>query len=173
MGAKTLLDSGTLDVARFSDHASGEWLPPTYANGPLNVSNGFARQAKVLSFARQAAGQLGAIQMDRLGDIDVNPVTGRVYVALANSTRREAGNESGPNPRAPNPMGHIVEIVEDGDDNGATTLTWQIFMLCGDPADASQGIYFEGFDASRVSKVVNPDNLALDRYGNLLIATDG
>ncbi len=46
-------------------------------------------------------------------------------------------------------------------------------MLCGDPADEAQGAYFAGFDTSRVRKVANPDNLAFDQHGNLLIATDG
>ena len=172
-GAKQLLDSGTLYVAKFNDDGTGEWMPLVYESGPLNATNGFTSQADVLLFARQAGDLLGATQMDRPEDIDINPLTGKVYVALTNNTRREAGSENGPNPRAPNPMGHIVEIVEDGNDNGATSFTWQIFMLCGDPADQSQGAYFAGFDTSKVSKIANPDNLAFDGYGNLLIATDG
>ncbi len=94
-------------------------------------------------------------------------------MALSNNTRREAGRETPANPHAPNPMGHIVEIVEDGNDTGATPLKRQIFMLCGNPADASHGAYSAGSDTSRVSEVANLDNLAFDRHGNLLIATDG
>lgn len=168
-----LLDSGTLYVAKFNDDGTGEWMPLVYDQGPLNASNGFTSQADVLLFTRQAADLLGATQMDRPEDVDINPLTGKVYVALTNNTRREAGSENGPNPRAPNPMGHIVEIVEDGDDNGATTFRWQIFMLCGDPSDPAQGAYFAGFDTSKVSKIANPDNLAFDQRGNMLIATDG
>ena len=100
--------------------------------------------------------------MDRPEDIEVNPLTGKVYVALTNNTRRQAGQESAPNPRAPNPMGHIVEITESGNDNGATRFRWEIFMLCGDPSDPSHASYFSGFDASRVSRIANPDNLAFD-----------
>lgn len=173
MSNRDLLDSGTLYVAKFNDDGSVEWLPRAYDTGPLNATNGFNSQAEVLLFARQAADLLGATQMDRPEDIDINPVTSKVYVALTNNTRRAAGNENGPNPRAPRPMGHIVEIIEDGNDNGATAFSWQIFMLCGDPADESQGAFFAGFDTSRVSNVANPDNLAFDQYGNLLIATDG
>ncbi len=171
--ASTLLDSGTLHVAKFNDDGSGDWMPLVHGEGPLDMSNGFASQADILLFPRQAADLLGATQMDRPEDVDINPVTGKVYVALTNNTRRTAGSEDAANPRAPNPMGHIVEITEAGDDNGATRFNWEIFMLCGDPADETQGAYFAGFDTSRVSKIANPDNLAFDKNGNLLIATDG
>lgn len=171
--AKTLLDSGTLYVAKFNDDGSGEWMPLVYENGPLNASNGFTSQAEVLLFPRQAADLLGATQMDRPEDIDINPVSGKVYVALTNNTRRSADQVDAANPRGPNPMGHILEIVEDGGDNGATSFSWDVFMLCGDPADDAQGAFFAGFDTSMVSKIANPDNLAFDSLGNLMIATDG
>ena len=163
-GNRDLLDSGTLYVAKFNDDGSGEWMPLAYDTAPLNATNGFTSQAADL---------LEATRMDRPEDIDSIPVTNKVHVAPTNNTRRGAGDENDPNPRAPNPMGHIVEIIEDNSDNGATSFTWQIFMRCGDPADESQGAYFAGFDTSRVSKIPNPDNLALDQHGNLLIATDG
>ena len=168
-----LLDSGTLYVAKFNDDGTGDWLPLTYENGSINASNGFTSQAEVLLFARQAADLLGATQMDRPEDIDINPLTKKVYVALTNNTRRAAGDDNAPNPRAPNPMGHIVEIAERGGDNGATCFDWEIFMLCGDPANEADGTFFAGFDPMRVSKIANPDNLAFDKQGNMLIATDG
>lgn len=171
--AMKLLDSGTLFVAKFNDDGTGDWMPLVYNSGPLDDSNGFTSQADVLLFPRQAADLLGATQMDRPEDIEVNPRTNKAYVALTNNTRRAAGDENAANPRGPNPMGHIVEITEDGDDNGATSFRWEIFMLCGDPTDPGQGAYFAGFDTSRVSKIANPDNLAFDKEGNMLIATDG
>ena len=70
-------------------------------------------------------------------------------------------------------MGHIVEISERNADNGATRFEWEIFMLCGDPADEDDGAFFAGFDPQRVSRIANPDNLAFDKRGNMLIATDG
>ena len=36
------------------------------------------------------------------------------------------------NPRANNFAGHIIEIVEEGNDHAATTFTWDIFILAGD-----------------------------------------
>ena len=69
--------------------------------------------------------------------------------------------------------GHIVEMTESGDDNGATQFRWEIFILCGHPSRPSHASYFSGFDASRASKIANPDNLAFDDHGNLLIAKEG
>lgn len=168
-----LLDREPRQVAEFNDDGTGEWMPLVYAQGPLNASNGFSSQADVLLFTRQAADPLGATQMDRPEDVDINPLTGKVYVALTNNTRREAGSENGPNPRAPHPMGHIVESVEDGDDNGATTFRWQILVLCGDPSDPAQGACFARSDTRKASKIANPDNLVFDQRGNMLITTDG
>lgn len=170
---KELLDSGTLYVAKFNDDGSGEWMPLIFGQNGLTPINGFGSQAEVLLFARQAADLLGATQMDRPEDVDINPVTGNVYMALTNNTRRTAEQVDAANPRAGNAFGHIVEIRESQGDHAAERFDWEIFMLCGDPADSEAGAFFAGSDPSRVSKIANPDNLAFDRRGNMLIATDG
>ena len=171
--ARTLLDRGVLHAAKFHADGTGEWRPLRHGTAPLDRSNGFSSQADVLLFARQAADLLGATPMDRPEDVDVNPVTGKVYVALTNNTEREPGAEDAANPRAPNPLGHIVEITEEDGDAGATRFRWEIFLLCGDPADPAHGAFFAGFDPARVSRIANPDNLAFDDRGNLFVATDG
>jgi len=168
-----LLDSGTLYVARFDDDGKGEWLPLVYGQNGLTAINGFNSQAEVLMFARQAADILGATQMDRPEDIDINPVTGKVYVALTNNTRRTEEQVDAANPRASNAFGHIIEITELSGEHTATEFNWEIFILAGDPADTTHGAFFAGFDPAGVSKIANPDNLAFDRKGNLVIATDG
>ncbi len=170
---KKLIDSGTLYVAKFNDDGSGEWMPLVFGQNSLTVSNGFGNQAEVLLFARQAADLLGATQMDRPDDVDINPVTGNVYMALINNTRRTEEQVDAANPCAGNAFGHIIEIREAEGDHATERFDWEIFMLCGDPADENAGAFFAGFDPSRVSKIANPDNLAFDRRGNLLIATDG
>ncbi|MCB1018415.1 MAG: PhoX family phosphatase [Bryobacterales bacterium] len=170
---KTLLDEGTLYVARFNDDGTGEWLPLIQGENGLTAVNGFASQAEVMLFARQAADILGATQMDRPEDIEIHPRNGNVYIALTNNTRRTAEQVDAANPRANNAAGHIIELRELGGDNAATEFNWDIFMLCGDPADAATETYFAGFDPTKVSPIANPDNLAFDRAGNLWIATDG
>lgn len=179
-----LLDEGTLYVAKFYADGTGEWLK-------------LPNDAKSLVNTRGSADAVGATMMDRPEDVDVSAVTNKVYVALTNNTRRddiaEDAGEVAANPRLENEWGHIVEITEDGDDNGALSFRWEIFMLCGDPAqqdgitdladlagddgDNIPGIpdatYFAGFDPSKVSPIAAPDNLVLDDAGNLWVATDG
>ncbi|HEY8477181.1 MAG TPA: PhoX family phosphatase [Chloroflexota bacterium] len=171
---RDLLDEGTLYVARFHDDGSGEWLPLVFGQGPLTPANGFASQAEVLLNPRGAADLLGATKMDRPEDIETNPVNGRVYLVMTNNTQRGATGRPGPdgaNPRANNRAGHIIELVEDGDDHASTTFTWQVFMLCGDPSDPST--YFAGYPKDQVSPIAAPDNVTFDLSGNLWIATDG
>ena len=163
----TLLDSGVLHVARFNDDGTGEWLPLVGGAGPL----AHLSQAEVLLNTRGAADLLGATPMDRPEDVEVNPRNNRVYVCLTNNNLRDAGDENAVNPRANNTYGHVLEITEDGGDLGATTFTWEFFLLCGDPEDDST--WFAGFDKSQVSAIAAPDNLAFDEYGNVWIATDG
>ncbi len=169
----TLLNSGTLYVAKFNKDGSGEWLPLVFGENGLTPANGFNSQAEVLLYARLAADQLGATPMDRPEDVEWNPKTGKVYMALTNNTRRTEEQIDAANPRANNSKGHIIEITPENEDHAADTFAWEIFMLCGDPSDPEQGAYFAGFDASQVSPIANPDNVAFDRRGNLWIATDG
>jgi secreted PhoX family phosphatase len=168
-----VLDSGTLYVAKFNDDGSGEWLPLVFGEGPLMPFNGFADQGEVLIKSRAAATALGATPMDRPEDVEANPVNGKVYMALTNNTARAAATVDAANPRANNRWGHVIEITPGEGDHGTETFTWEIFMLCGDPADATQGTFFAGFNSSMVSPIACPDNLTFDRRGNLWIATDG
>lgn len=187
---KALLDEGTLYVAKFdvADDGTrvGEWIPLVAGEGPLTAENGFPTQAEVSVATRLAADLVGATKMDRPEDIQRSGKTGGVYIALTNNSRRgtiddndtENPNddvilpqEDAANPRATNAGGHVIELSEDDNDAAATSFTWNIFLLCGDPEN--ERTFFQGFDPSQVSPIANPDNFAFDANGNLLIATDG
>lgn len=197
-----LLEDGTLYAARFDADGRGRWLPLVFGQGPL-VPPEFAGQGDVVIKARRAADLLGATPMDRPEDIEVNPRSGRVYAAMTKSAKRlgkgrfaaqgrmVADGADAANPRAGgNANGQIVEIAEDGGDAAAASFAWDIFILCGNPANpdgrlltAAQDLapplgradsYFAGYgDAARISPLGAPDNIAFDRGGNLWIATDG
>jgi len=164
-----LLDAGTLYVARFDDDNTGQWLPLQFGQGPLTPENGFASQAEVLVNTRGAADLLGATKMDRPEEVTPHPVTGTVYVALTNNTKRVEPNAA--NPRVPNTAGHVIELNEADADAGATSFTWGIFLLCGNPDDPST--FFAGYPKDQVSPIGAPDNLLIDQAGNLWVATDG
>ena len=171
---RNLLDDGTLYVARFDADGSGTWMPLTFGQGPLTTANGFTSQADVLIKTRLAADRLAATKMDRPEDIQQNPVNKKIYMAMTNNSQRGGENRAAPdkaNPRRDNRWGHIIEVTETNDDVSATSFKWDIFLLCGDPADPST--YFAGFPKERVSPIAAPDNLNFDMAGNLWISTDG
>ncbi|GAB2634304.1 PhoX family phosphatase [Prescottella soli] len=187
----TLLDAGTLYVAKLTGNepgaidgsgtlppsgvfaGTGQWIPLLRTGedgrGESLVEGMSADEVAV--FTRLAGDKVGATKMDRPEDFEPNPRTGKVYVALTNNTKRGTSGEAAAdeaNPRNNNKNGQVLEI----DDNHAgTSFTWNLLLVCGDPATADT--YFGGFDKSQVSPISCPDNLAFDSYGNLWISTDG
>ncbi|MFF5210224.1 PhoX family protein [Streptosporangium sp. NPDC000396] len=184
---RTLLDEGTLYVAKFTGDSpaseidgsgklpadgqfdgSGEWIP--LVTGNVSHVPGMTAQ-EVLVYTRVAADKVGATKMDRPEDVERNPVTGGVYVALTNNSSRAPAQVDEANPRPANKHGHVLEIVERNNDAGATTFAWCLPLICGDPNDPST--YFGGFDKTKVSPISCPDNVTFDADGNLWISTDG
>ncbi|MDR6865609.1 secreted PhoX family phosphatase [Microbacterium resistens] len=187
----TLLENGDLYVARFSGDSpaseidgsgavptdggfggTGEWLP-LVVNGASAIEGMSVEE--VLVYTRLAADRAGATKMDRPEDVQPHPTTGRVYVACTNNSNRGVGDNAAPdetNPRTKNRDGHIVEITEDDGDQTATTFTWTLLLVAGDPAQ-NPTAYFSGFPVDQVSPISCPDNLAFDSAGALWISTDG
>ena len=182
----TILDEGTLYVAKLSSDipadqidgsgrlpdtslfsGAGTWIP-LLRSGPNataeSLIDGMSAQ-EVAVFTRFAADKAGATKMDRPEDFEANPKTGKLYVALTNNTERGA---DAANPRNDNKSGQVLEIT---DDHAGTSFSWNLLLVCGDPAAADT--YYGGFDKSKVSPISCPDNLAFDNHGNLWIATDG
>jgi len=187
---KTLLDSGTLYVARFTGDSpaseidgsgrlpsdgefdgAGEWIP--LARNDKSFVDGFTAE-EVYVFTRLAADTVGATKMDRPEDVEPSLRTGRIYAALTNNTDRGKPGKEGPteiNPRPANKNGHVLEVEERHGDNTGTRFSWKLLLVCGDPA--SPDTYFAGYDKSQVSPISCPDNVAFDAKGNLWISTDG
>lgn len=172
-----LLTEGDLYVARFSrsqqpgndNLGQGAWIPLTQ-NGKSAVP-GMTHQ-EVLVFTRAAADRVKATPMDRCEDVQPSPRTGKVYVVCTNNRDRGEDGKPGPdaaNPREINKNGHIIEITERNDRAGATSFSWDLFLVCGDADQA--GTYFGGWKGP-VAPISCPDNLAFDSVGNLWIATD-
>ncbi|WP_446217911.1 PhoX family protein [Micromonospora sp. IBHARD004] len=185
----TLLESGTLYVARLAGNSAaeidgsgklptdgafdgrGEWIK--LVSGNRSYVDGMTA-ADVLTFTRLAADKVGATKMDRPEDVEPSLLTGKVYVALTNNTDRgKAGKAPADeaNPRNLNKHGQILELVEDRGDNTAETFAWSLPIVCGDPTDPAT--HFAGYDKSQVSPISCPDNVAFDATGNLWISTDG
>ncbi|WP_346085692.1 PhoX family protein, partial [Streptomyces thermocarboxydus] len=190
----SLLDEGTLYVAKLTGDSpavdidgtgklpedgefdgSGEWIPlaTATAHGAVSHVEGMTAE-EVFVFTRLAGDKAGATKMDRPEDIEPNPVTGKVYVALTNNSNRGVGanpRADEANPRHANKHGHVLELTERLDRPESTRFAWSLFLVAGDPEDPAT--YFAGFPKDAVSPISCPDNVAFDAHGNLWISTDG
>lgn len=189
----TLLTKGTLYVARLVGDGTedgvfdgtGTWLPLT--TDTQSFVPGMS-VADVLIFTRLAADKVAPTKMDRPEDVEANPVNGKVYAALTNNSDRGvkySTDEANPlasslvraSIGAPltsakgNRNGYVLEMTPGGNDHASTTFTWDLFLVCGDPA--APETWFGGFDKTKVSPISCPDNVAFDSTGNLWISTDG
>lgn len=190
----SLLDEGTLYVAKLTGDSpaieidgtgklpsdgefdgSGEWIPlaTATADGAVSHVDGMTAE-EVFVFTRLAGDKVGATKMDRPEDVQPNPHTGKVYVALTNNTNRgktgfAPADEA--NPRNSNKHGQILELTERWNRAESTKFAWSLFLVAGDPNDPAT--YFAGFPKDQVSQISCPDNVAFDPHGNLWISTDG
>ncbi len=167
---RTLLDHGTLYVARFDADGRGVWLPLVHGQGPLTAANGFADQGEVLIKARQASDLLGGTKMDRPEWLAIDESSRWVYCTLTNNTQRGEGGKPGvdaANPRAHNSMGQIIRWREDGDHDG-TGFEWNHLLLAGDPANERP----EARGNVRGDFFGCPDGLGFAPNGLLWIQTD-
>lgn len=133
------LREGTLYVANTE---KGEWLSLNYQEQEILQKN-FKSQTEVLIRLREAAKLLGATALNRPEDIEIDPLTGNVLVALTNN--KPKGDY----------MGQILKIEETNNDKTALTFKASTF-LAGGPE--------HGFAC--------PDNLVFDKKGNLWFTSD-
>ena len=95
---------------------------------------------------------------------------------LTNNTSRTKDKVDGPNPRANNKHGHVVELVPPGGgadaDHAALKFRWNILLLAGNPRKPEDGARYHP-EVTENGWLSCPDNCAVDSRGRLWIATDG
>jgi secreted PhoX family phosphatase len=165
----SILDEGTLYVARFNEDGTGEWLALAPGQNGLTPENGFADLADILVNTRLAADQAGATKMDRpeWGTVDAN--NHWVYFTLTNNNRRALTQVDAVNPRAENNYGSIVRWNYAGNDYAQTGFTWELFVLAG---TERQSATFNGQALGEDNIFACPDGLWCDSQSRLWIQTD-
>lgn len=129
--------------------------------GDLYAGTDEQKQGAILIDAHYAANAAGATATARPEDTDIAP-DGSLFIAF---TSGSPGSDGGPDKvifRADGAVweyGWIVKLVEDGNEPGAMTFTWNKFAVGGEPAEGGLGF-------------ANPDNLEFDRNGSLWMVTD-
>ncbi len=133
------LKEGTLYVA---DTTNGKWLPLDWESQSVLKEN-FTNQTEVLIRAREAAKLIGATELNRPEDIEIDPVTGNIFISLTNNKDKNDFH------------GSILKIEEDNGAFDALTFTAVTYISGGEE---------NGFSC--------PDNLAFDVAGNLWMTSD-
>ncbi|WP_049294157.1 PhoX family protein [Franconibacter helveticus] len=168
----SLLESGTLYVAKFNEDGSGEWLPLVHGQNGLDSSNGFANQGDLLIKTRMAADVVGATKMDRPEWIAVDPhAAGSVYCTLTNNSDRGKEGKAqvdAANPRANNVFGHIMHWVEENSDPASPRFKWDILVMAG----RTDGDDEKAKGSMKGAAFGSPDGLSFDPRGVLWIQTD-
>ncbi|AKA36260.1 PhoX family protein [Flagellimonas lutaonensis] len=133
------LKEGTLYVA---DTVNGKWLSLDWESQP-KLKERFKDQTEVLVRTREAAKILGATELNRPEDIEIDPITGNIFVSLTNNYEKRDFH------------GSILKIEETDGQYDALTFKASTYMAGGEK---------NGFSC--------PDNLAFDMAGNLWITSD-
>jgi len=165
----SLLDEGTLYVARFNDDGTGDWLALAPGVGGLTPENGFADLADILVNTRAAADHVGPTKMDRPEWGTVDPNSGEVYFTLTNNSARTQENVDAANPRAVNAHGQIIRWVEANNDHASTNFRWELFVIAG---DARSSVAFDGKALGDEAIFSCPDGIWCDADSRLWIQTD-
>lgn len=155
------LDDGTLYVAKFAPEGDGRWIPLTPDNPDLATWS----LNDILINTRGAADAAGATKMDRPEWIDTFPDKLTAIATLTNNSGRTAAQVDAANPRAANVYGHIIRWYYQKDWT-EPQFGWDIFALCGDPADATDNSTIVG------DKYGSPDGIYVAPSGRLWIQTD-
>ncbi|MDX1685751.1 MAG: DUF839 domain-containing protein [Saprospiraceae bacterium] len=133
------LEEGTLYVA---DTENGIWLSLDYESQPI-LQKHFSSQTEVLIRLRYAAKLLGATPQNRPEDIEIDPLTGHIFIALTNNKPKKDYH------------GEILKIKERDGCYDALEFEAETLIAGGKETDFSC-----------------PDNLAFDMSGNLWFTCD-
>ncbi|MDJ0619282.1 MAG: DUF839 domain-containing protein [Calothrix sp. MO_192.B10] len=131
--------------------------------GDLYSGNSQEKQGAILIDAHYAANAIGVTCTARPEDTEVAP-NGDLYISFTSGFPSQDGGPDvrvfkGPRGEVPYEYGWVMRLTEDSNDPAAMTFKWQMLATGGEPAAGGLGF-------------ANPDNLLIDRQGNVWMVTD-
>lgn len=154
-------EGGIFKVDKDADIASFKQKFKTL--GDLYEGTANQKQGAILIDAHYAASAAGATCTARPEDTEIAP-DGSLYITFTSG----AGSDSdgGPDLRIfqgkdgkAYEYGWIMRLMEDGNEPSAMSFQWKMFATGGEPADGGLGF-------------ANPDNLMIDKSGNIWMVSD-
>lgn len=133
------LKDGTLYVANVEE---GKWISLKYEDHAI-LQERFKNQTDVLVRMRDAAYLVGGSKLNRPEDIEIDPISGDVFISLTNNKLKGDLH------------GSIMKLTEDSADKTSLTFKAETFLA-----------------GSKEAGFSSPDNLAFDLKGNLWMTTD-
>jgi uncharacterized protein len=131
--------------------------------GDLYEGTDKEKQGAILIDAHYAANAIGATCTARPEDTEIAP-DGSLYITFTSGSA--SGSDGGPDLRIfqgkdgkAYEYGWIMHLIEDGNDPSAMSFKWKMFATGGEPAEGGLGFS-------------NPDNLAIDKSGNIWMVND-
>ncbi|MDJ0723576.1 MAG: DUF839 domain-containing protein [Prochloraceae cyanobacterium] len=146
-----------------SDEAAKKFKQQFSSLGDLYEGNLIEKQGAILIDAHFAANAVGITCTARPEDTQVTD-NGNLYITFTSGSPGNDGGPDkrifrGPNGEIPHEYGWIVRLIENDLDPAATGFRWEIVAIGGEPARGAAGF-------------ANPDNLEIDRQGNIWLLTD-
>ncbi len=131
--------------------------------GDLYTGNAEEKQGAILIDAHYAGNAAGATCTARPEDTEIAP-NGDLYISFTSGSPGEDGGPDsrifkGPKGEVSYEYGWVMRLTEDGNNPAAKTFKWEMLATGGEPASGGMGF-------------ANPDNLLLDKGGNVWMVTD-
>ncbi len=131
--------------------------------GDLYVGNAEEKQGAILIDAHYAANAAGATCTARPEDTEIAP-NGDLYISFTSGSPGDDGGPDsrifkGPSGEVGYEYGWVMRLIEDRNNPDAKTFKWEMLATGGEPSSGGMGF-------------ANPDNLLLDKGGNVWMVTD-
>ncbi|OCQ94213.1 phosphatase [Nostoc sp. MBR 210] len=145
------------------DEAIAQYKQKYQKLADLYTGNAEEKQGAILIDAHYAANAVGATCTARPEDTEIAP-NGDLYISFTSGAADKQGGSDvrvfkSPQGETGYEYGWVMRLTEDKNDPAAMTFRWQMLATGGEPAAGGMGF-------------ANPDNLLLDRQGNVWMVTD-